>query len=174
MRRYGLLSVNMVSSTFSISAVFDNLNLHNVPEGSVLVIQIFITHPKTNSVSYYYGCWVALTKFCRVKLSKKKISNICYVYVIWLFMQYLTADAVPFSFTQIPLGVWEGLRFVCGTPWTFLLPFFVVLTGFGTQSCHLMSPTRQTVVMSSLTCEGDQCMCGWCWWDIEVATVWYL
>ena len=32
---------------------------------------------------------------------------------------------------NLPLGVWEGLRFVsltlfcdCGTPWTFLLPFF--------------------------------------------------
>ena len=26
----------------------------------------------------------------------------------------------------LPLGVWEGLSFCdCGTPWTFLLPFFV-------------------------------------------------
>ena len=27
-----------------------------------------------------------------------------------------------------PLGVWEGLRFAvcdCGSPWTFLLPFFI-------------------------------------------------
>ena len=26
----------------------------------------------------------------------------------------------------LPLGVWEGLRFVIGTPWTFLLPFLCV------------------------------------------------
>ena len=24
----------------------------------------------------------------------------------------------------LPPGVWEGPRFVCGTPWSFLLPFF--------------------------------------------------
>ena len=43
----------------------------------------------------------------------------------------------------LPLGVWEGLRFVivalpglftylfcvCGTPWTFLLPFFDIIKG---------------------------------------------
>ena len=70
---------------FSISAVFDDLNLHDVSERSVLEIQIFITHLRAVSVSYYYGCWVALTRFCRVQLSKK-ITNICYVYVILLFM----------------------------------------------------------------------------------------
>ena len=63
--KYGELNL------FSISAVFDDLNLHDVPERSVLDIQIFITHPKAISVRYYYGCWVALTKFCRVQLSKK-------------------------------------------------------------------------------------------------------
>ena len=59
-------------SLFSISAVFDDLKPHDVPERSVLEIQIFITHPRAISVSYYYGCWVALNRFCRVQLSKKK------------------------------------------------------------------------------------------------------
>ena len=28
----------------------------------------------------------------------------------------------------LPLGVWEGLRFVIGAPWTFLIPFFFFYT----------------------------------------------
>ena len=34
---------------------------------------------------------------------------------------------VLFCLFPLPLGVWEGLRFaVCGTPWTFLFPFYLL------------------------------------------------
>ena len=37
------------------------------------------------------------------------------------FVRFVLVWICRFS---LPLGVWEGLRFVTGTPWTFLWPFF--------------------------------------------------
>ena len=41
------------------------------------------------------------------------------------FRTFVPFALVWFCLFPLPLGVWEGLRFmICGTPWTFLLPFF--------------------------------------------------
>ena len=51
----------------------------------------------------------------------------------------------------LPLGVWEGLRFVgCGTPWTFLLPFFLARQG-STVGFHLLWHTVE-LAMSTRLC----------------------
>ena len=39
------------------------------------------------------------------------------------FVRFVRVWFCPFP---LPLGVWEGLLFVCDIPWPFLLPFFVV------------------------------------------------
>ena len=39
------------------------------------------------------------------------------------FVRFVLVWICRFS---LPLGVWEGLRFDCGTPWTVLLFFFSV------------------------------------------------
>ena len=40
------------------------------------------------------------------------------------FRAFVRFMHVLFCRLPLPLGVCEGLRFVCGTPWAFLLPFF--------------------------------------------------
>ena len=46
------------------------------------------------------------------------------------FRTFVRFVLVWFCRFPLPLGVWEGLRFVdCGTPWTFLLPFFLIRYG---------------------------------------------
>ena len=66
----------------------------------------------------------------------------------------------------LPLGVWEGLRFVivalpglfsylfcdCGTPWTFLLPFFDI--SYEALSCGRVC-LSYLVLGSNYTCELD-------------------
>ena len=39
------------------------------------------------------------------------------------FVRFVTAWTCRYP---LPLGFWEGLRFVIGTPWTFLLPFVLL------------------------------------------------
>ena len=47
------------------------------------------------------------------------------------FRTFVRFAFVWFCLLPLPLGVWEGLFFFyCGTPWTFLLPFLVIIGVF--------------------------------------------
>ena len=44
--------------------------------------------------------------------------------ILVLFVRLFDLCLFGFVGFPLPLSVWEGLRFDCGTPWTFLLPCF--------------------------------------------------
>ena len=46
-----------------------------------------------------------------------------------LFVRLFDLRLFGFVCFPVPLGVWEGLRRDCGTPWTFFLLFFSFGTG---------------------------------------------